>query len=285
MQQNEEMKMEPKLIDLNDYVLFGGGFLGDSYNHKSDPDVMLKLYSAERTKMAWDEYDCARKVYALGIPTPEPGQLVKVQDGRTGIIFRRIPGKKSFAKAIGENPSQTEEFAEKFALMCKDLHATKVNKEDFPNKKDYCYEVIKDSPYLTSAQKDKVVRFITDVPEADTALHGDLHFGNVICRGSENWFIDLGGFSHGYYLFDLGMTMITMRYSTEEGMRKLYHMEQSTAVRFWEAFVKYYFGPGCSLEDIEEEIKPYGALRTLLIQKDLGHILPVRQPLVDSLIK
>ena len=42
------------------------------------------------------------------------------------MIFRRIPGKKSFARAVGENPERTEEFASRFASMCKELHATTV---------------------------------------------------------------------------------------------------------------------------------------------------------------
>ena len=119
--------MEPKQIDLNDYVLSGGGYMGESYNHKSNPDLMLKLYSTERTALSLLEYDCACKAYALGIPTPEPGELVKVADGRTGIVFRRIQGKKSFARAIADEPSRAQEFGEKFAVLCKDLfHQEKV---------------------------------------------------------------------------------------------------------------------------------------------------------------
>ena len=35
--------MEPRLIDLNDYILTGGGFMGESYNHKDNPELMLKM--------------------------------------------------------------------------------------------------------------------------------------------------------------------------------------------------------------------------------------------------
>ena len=34
--------MEAIKISLDDYVLFGGGFNGESYDLKSDPSVMLK---------------------------------------------------------------------------------------------------------------------------------------------------------------------------------------------------------------------------------------------------
>lgn len=36
--------MEAKKINLSDFVLFGGGANGESYNHKEDPSLMLKLY-------------------------------------------------------------------------------------------------------------------------------------------------------------------------------------------------------------------------------------------------
>ena len=36
--------MEPILIDLNDYVRTGEGANGASYNHKTDPSSMMKLY-------------------------------------------------------------------------------------------------------------------------------------------------------------------------------------------------------------------------------------------------
>lgn len=36
--------MEAINISLNDYVLSGGGANGESYDHKTDPSIMLKLY-------------------------------------------------------------------------------------------------------------------------------------------------------------------------------------------------------------------------------------------------
>ena len=78
--------MEPKLIDLNDYVRTGEGANGASYNHKTDPNIMMKLY-LRNFDSARTELEMAKKVYAMGIPTPEPGDLVT--DGeRMGIRIR-----------------------------------------------------------------------------------------------------------------------------------------------------------------------------------------------------
>ena len=276
---------EPKLIDLNDYLLTGGGFMGESYNHKDNPEIMLKVYPLDWTRLADKEYDCAKKAYALGIPTPEPKDLVKVPDGRRGIVFQRIQGKKSFAKAVGEDPSRTEELAARFAALCKTLHTTRVNKEELPSAKEYFARIMSTHPFLTSAQKDKVLRFIADIPEADTAIHGDLHFGNAIFRGDENWFIDIGELGYGYPLIDLGTCMSVMEYTSDEKIRELYHMDRDTAIRFWKAFVRAYFGEGCSLEELEEEIRPYAALRSLFVMRVIGRMIPERQALIESLFE
>lgn len=125
--------MRFKTINLEDFVLVGGGRWGESFNHRDNPDIMMKLYALEQKQMAFDEYDRAQKVYGLGIPTPEPGELVKSPDGRMGMIFRRIPDKKSFARAAGENPDEAEKFASRFASMCgEDCRIDEIEAEILP---------------------------------------------------------------------------------------------------------------------------------------------------------
>ena len=68
--------MDPIRISLNDYVLSGGGANGESYDHRTDESVMLKLYFPGKIQQPLDEMILARKVYELGIPTPEPGEYV-----------------------------------------------------------------------------------------------------------------------------------------------------------------------------------------------------------------
>ena len=114
--------MEARPISLDDFVLSGGGFNGESYNHKSDPLLMLKLYFPGKIKQPLDEMMLARKVYDMGIPTPEPGEYVVTDDGRYGILFRRIVRKKSFSRATGDNPSNVAKYAAEFAEMCLKLH-------------------------------------------------------------------------------------------------------------------------------------------------------------------
>lgn len=96
--------MDAIKISLDDFVHTGGGFNGESYDHKTDPTIMLKLYFPGKVQQPLDEMLLARKVYSIGIPSPEPSEYVVTEDGRYGILFHRIPNKISYSRAIGEHP-------------------------------------------------------------------------------------------------------------------------------------------------------------------------------------
>ena len=128
--------MEAIQISLDDYILSGGGANGESYDHKTDPSVMLKLYFPGKIQQPLDEMLLARKVYGLGIPTPEPGEYVVTEDGRYGIRFKRIPNKISYSRATGDCPEKVQHYAEEFAQMCLQLHAMHIEVSQFENVKD-----------------------------------------------------------------------------------------------------------------------------------------------------
>ena len=65
--------MNPTIIDIKDFELSGGGKFGESYIKRNDPNILLKLYSADLEQMGLDEFNRAWKVYKTGLPCPEPG--------------------------------------------------------------------------------------------------------------------------------------------------------------------------------------------------------------------
>ena len=264
---------KPIRIDMSDYEYAGEGANGMSYNHRRDPDVMLKLYQPGKVRQPLDEMLIARKVFAAGIPTPEPGDYVT--DGiRYGIRFRRIRGKQSYARAVGNHPEDVVRYAEEFARMCRELHATHVDTTVFECVKDRYFRLLEENPFFTSVEKDRLTRFIQDAPDTDTAIHGDLQFGNAIFAGDRRYFIDLGDFSYGYPLFDIGMVYSTPYLSAPEFVREAFHMEPETALRFWQAFAPVYFGTDRPLRDIEEEVRPFAGLKTIIIERDMGVPMP-----------
>ena len=260
-------------VDMADYEHAGEGANGESYNHRLDPDVMLKLYRPGMVRQPLDEMLIARKVFEAGIPTPEPGDFVT--DGtRYGVRFRRIRGKVSYARAVGEHPEHLVRYAEEFAAMCRSLHATPVDTNAFECVKDRYARQLAENPFFTVPEKDRLLRFIQDAPDTDTALHGDLQFGNAIFAGDDRYFIDLGDFCYGYPLFDIGMVYCTAFISEPDFVREAFHMEPETAVRFWQAFAPAYFGTDRPLRDIEAEVRPFAGLKTILVERDMGRPMP-----------
>ena len=232
-------EMEPIKISIDDYVLAGGGANGESYYHRKDPSVMLKLYFPGMINQPLDEMLLARKVYDLGVPTP-------------------------FARACGDHPEKVAEYAVDFAVMCKHLHAIHVNMSEFESVKVRYLRLLGESPYFTPQEKDRLSKFIIDAPDSDTALHGDLHFGNAI------FVIDLGDFGYGHPYFDLGMLYLCCKLSGEEFNKEYLHVDNATASAFWDAFVPEYFGTDLTMEEVDRLILPYAALKTIMIDRDCG---------------
>lgn len=275
--------MEALKIDLNDYVHSGEGANGESFNHRTDPNIMMKLYNPGKVQQPLDEMLMARKVFELGIPSPEPGDYVT--DGvRFGIRFRRIPGKVSYSRATADHPEKVAQYAEEFARMCLDLHKVHVDTTKFENVKDRYYRLLEENPFYTPAQKDAIGKFIADAPDTDTAIHGDLQYSNAIFAGDKRYFIDLGDFCYGYNLFDIGMVYLCCCVSDEEFIREVFHLPKSLAIKFWEYFAPAYFGPGRSVKDITEEIRPYAGLKTLIIERDTRCPMPDMRACLKGII-
>ena len=275
--------MEAIRINLDDYVHSGEGANGESFDHRTDPDVMMKLYNPGKVRQPLDEMLMARKVYELGIPTPEPGDYVT--DGvRYGIRFRRIPGKKSYSRATAEHPENVDRYAGEFARMCLDLHQVHVDTSRFECVKDRYYRLLGENPFFTPAQKDAIGRFIADAPERDTAIHGDLQFSNAIIAGDQRYFIDLGDFCYGYPLFDVGMVYLCCCVSDGAFIQEVFHMPKTLSVKFWECFAPVYFGTDRPLREIEEEIIPYAGLKTLIVERDTQCPMPEMRACLKGII-
>jgi uncharacterized protein (TIGR02172 family) len=278
--------MEAIKIDLNDYMRTGEGANGASYDHKTDKSIMLKLYF-HNFEAAQVELEMAQKVYAMGVPTPEPGDLVT--DGKAmGIRFRRIEGKKSYSRACGDNPERTEEYAREFAQLCRKLHAIHVDTIQFENVKDRLYKMLADNPFFSDEQKQKIHDFIADAPDADTAIHGDLQFSNGIFVEKEGvrtpYFIDLGDFCYGYPMFDIGMVYLCCCLNNESWTRDVFHMSNATARRFWKAFAPEYFGPDANLDEIEKTVRIYAGLKTLIIERDTHRPMPEFRAMLEGTV-
>ncbi len=292
--------MIPKLININDYVLSGEGANGCSYDSKSDQNLMVKLYNSSYPKEPiFSEYEVARKVYDCGFNCPEPGELVT--DGeRVGIQFRRIRGKRSYARAISQEPERLEEFTREFARVGKRLHNTPVPDGVFPDIKKNFRHMIESEKCYTDAQKAKILSYLDSLPDTCTAIHGDFQLGNVIFTLPQGaplsdphdiYLIDLGYFSYGYPLLDLGILNITMNYLDADYSYKLFHLTREQGHRVWDVFVdeyffgeeklgEHYFGSGVTHEQVNAQLFKLMAIQIFLVSFNAGEMYPYLDVLV-----
>ena len=285
MEEKESPHPKPIPVKLTDYVPDGGGATGDSFYLKDDPTVLLKLFHPGKTLQSFDEMRLSRMVYQLGIPTPEPGDYVVSEDGRRGIRYRRILGKKSYSRAVSDDPGNVEKYAGEFAVMCRELHSVHLDTSLFENVKDRYCRLLAENPFFTAAEKDKLERFIREAPDADTAIHGDLQYSNAIFAGDKRYFIDLGDFCYGYPLFDVAMVYLCCCLSAEDFIREVFHLPKELARKFWECFAPVYFGADRPLRAIEEEIMPYAGLRTLIIERETQTPMPEFRAALSGILK
>ena len=292
-------------IDLQDYVRSGEGACGASYDCISDPDVMVKLYNTSYPlQPVYDELEVARKVFELGIPSPEPGTLVT--DGeRTGIRFRRIRGKRSFSRMLADEPGRTEEFAREMARICKRLHSTECPQGALPDAKQQFRDMLAQMTCLTAPEKAFLLQCVNEMPDGTTCLHGDLHIGNIITtlpKGSplsephETYFIDLGYFAQGHPLIDLGMMANVCVYSTEDFIRRDMHISKAQAGEFFEHFLDEYFfsedriaekwfGPAADVATVKAALEKAYLVKSILITYNLGFVLPELAELMGKYLR
>lgn len=268
--------MPMKQINLNDWIQSGESTFGLSYFHKSDETLMLKLAKpgADRKEFV-QEYETACRVYELGVPSPEPGELVTC-DGLIGILFRRIVGKRSIARAIADNPDEIPQLARIYSDALKKLHSTPCNKDCFRSIKDVYRERMLANPFRSDDMKAKAVELLESLPDADTCVHGDMHFGNIIIAGGKYYFIDLGSFSYGYPLFDFAMLCLIIVFGINFPERFIndYHCTPEQAIRFRDLVIKEYFGPDTDIEQKLKEFEPYMTVRLFDIEMEMGSKIP-----------
>lgn len=261
---------DAELIDLNDYERSGEGANGESYNHRSNPDLMVKIYNETMDiDLIYFEHEVAKKVFEAGIPSPEPGTFITDGNGRYGIKFKRLTNKISYARAVGNHPEDVEKYARMFAQMCRELHSTHLKVEDFPSVKDQYLKMLAENTYWSDKQKDFFKNLILTTPDTDTAIHGDLQYGNLLLMDGKSYFIDLGEFATGHPYFDLGMTYVCCILNEESFIQEFFHMSAATASRFWDFFVNEYFEGKLSTEHANELLYPYAMLKALLIERNM----------------
>ena len=251
----------------------GDGYTAVTY-WTPDQDAMVKFYyNFVDMEEVEKEKRYAREAMLLGVPTPLSGDLIEA-DGRHGIIFERIEGKVSFARALSNNPERYDELGKDYALLAKKLHATQCNTLVFPNAKEQFLSYLYEFQGLEEHEKDVIAMFIRNVPDCTTCLQGDFHMGNaIITKDNEKLFIDMGDFAYGHPYFDLGVFYFVTHSKNEDRNMELFHTSGENLYKFYQSFIKYYF-EGKEEAEVEQLLRPFGALTALLFAHKTNDVKP-----------
>lgn len=259
---------KPREFDMSTVNRSGDGFTSESY-FCNDNDSMIKIYSEGVPQRALEqEKRYAQAAMFAGIPTPLSGDLIKVGNCN-GIVFERIMEKKSFARAIADDPDNIETYTKQFAEVCKKLHETPCDKNMFPSLAEVYRQTIINCDIFADEDKKAVLKILDNTPETGCCLHGDLHVGNVIIADGKSIFIDMADFGYGNSIFDLASIYFTAKYTPEERTMNMFHFGNETMLRFWELFVHYYYGVDNpkKIAEIEAQLHPYAAFRVVFFAK------------------
>ena len=233
--------MKAKQIDLSEWVKFGEGGFGESYNHVSDQDIMLKLYIASRPQeLAVQEYERAAAVCAMGIPSPKPIELVEYE-GRSGIIFERLKEKKSFSRLIADDPQHLEEHIAEFARAAREFHSTPCNKAVFGSQKELIYKAIENCSVMPAEHREAFLKAVSGLSDTSTCLHGDFHIGNAVRSQGRTYFIDLGDFAYGDPRLDIAEFKLPVFLMNDARTQEIFHMSKDMLEKCWNTFLKHYY--------------------------------------------
>ena len=275
----------PVPVDMEHYTRSGESPNSIAY-YCDDGDHMLKLYTklvtgpyqVEREKMS------ATSVMQMGIPSPLAGPLAITADGRKGLIFERIKDKKSFSRAIADDPDNYAGYAKRFAGMAKRLHHTECNTALFESRAEDYARCIRSCIAYDDAEKKRLLDFLDTVPSATTCLHGDFHPGNMVTTGGEDIWIDLGDFGYGNPWFDFGQFYMISHLQSEEMTLENHHFSKALMLEFWDAVIRDYFNVDDDISIREIEIKAASMAALALIKYAFVSLPAERYPILKGLI-
>lgn len=230
-------------VNLDDWTLFSDRRNSQNYISK-DGKWMLKVFTefaGNSLETLEAEQELSRSVAKLGIPTPAVGDIVEMPNGGYGLIFEYVTGKRSFARAMHDEPENVEKYTKNLVALLKKIHSMPCDTERFPSSAEACERMIKTQPFFTDAMREKMLAFLATIEPKTTCIHGDCNPSNFIMSDQGEFAIDLGMFKYGNPLFDIGMTAFFICLLPPLATEQIFRINPECQKVFWHTFVCEYF--------------------------------------------
>lgn len=247
-------------------TLIGQGSNGLVY--RIDPETVVKVYrNPDALPEIQNERELARKAFVSGINTAIPYDVVKVGNSY-GSVFELLSA-KSLSKLLKAHPENLEEYLHVFVRLLKQIHATEVSPEDFPDEKAVVIgwvDFLKD--HLPAETWKKLNALVQAIPEDHHLIHGDYHTRNVMMQNGETILIDMDTLSYGAPVFDFASIFNAFRGFSmldHNNIEEFLGIPWDLAGTFWQRTLEEYFGTKdpVILEEQENKAKLLGYTRLL----------------------
>lgn len=267
-------------ISIDGLELLSQGVCGECF--RLDAETVVKLYrEGVAPEVAEQEKRYAKAAFVMGIPTAISYDVVSCGT-RSGIVFELLNA-ELFSSVIRRDPGNIDLHARRLSDIAKLLHAGKGDRAILTDLKDRFRGYIRQiDDVLTPEETAYMLDRLEAVPDADTCVHFDLHSSNIMVQGGELVIIDMGDFSIGSNMFDLGL--IYMIYGVPElGMcRMATKIETEDGLAFWNAFARHYFSDRSAEERAFFEANRY-FLASLRIVHAITYLTHLRADLARML--
>ena len=262
-----------KNFDLTGWTCFSERRNSKSYM-SADKKWMVK-FGTEFAPMTLEslekEMEVTKKALAIGVKTPKVDDIVELPTGELGLIYEYIEGKKSIARAAGEDTANIDLYMKRFARIAKDLHSKVCDVNNFESMEERTREQILKWDIMSEAQKEKSLKLIDGIEKMNTCIHGDFQSGNFIMTDTEEFVIDLGNIAYGNPDYDIGCLYFFFHYFPSYVTDRLFHCEPKYLDTMWNSFIKYYFDTTNekSLAELNKKYAKYGIVCFFSLLKNI----------------
>ena len=271
-------------ISIEGLELLSAGVCGECY--RLDHETVVKVYNeGVEPEIAEREKQYSKAAFVMGVPTAISYDVVSCGT-RSGVVYELLDA-ELFSAVIRKDIGNLDHYAKMLSDTAKTLHAATGDKNVLPDLKDRFRGYIRDVGYLlTPEQSEYLMEKLESLPDSETCVHFDLHSSNIMMQNGELVIIDMGDFSTGSYLFDLGL--IYMIYGVPElGLSMLAtKIPNEQGLEFWKHFETHYFADMSAEERAFWEENKYflASLRLIYSVTFLTHLRDVLENWIKDIL-
>lgn len=231
-------------VSLDGCKLIGKGAKGEVYRY--DDELVIKVFNENNTYHDVEqEIALSRKTFVLGMPTAISFGIVSVGD-RYGAMYELIAS-ETISECISRDPAQVDVYAKIMAELAHTIHDIEVTEEDgFSDGTENLRAYVRGGvAYDDEALAERCLKLIGTLPVPSTLVHGDFHTGNVFMQNGEALLIDMDRVSRGAPLFEIAGLhhfYVALGEDDPKVVEKFMGFSYETAKRFFETFIKVYYG-------------------------------------------